>query len=446
MKILSLYKFSFISASLLLAACLILASSCKEPPVKYQLPVSDCQKDVQSPCEFEEIRNFDRVPEKIKSQARAALLKFMDSVELDRQIEFIKFKFYEDCPELELHGQRYIPYKMHFVRHFDTPVITSLCLNLSFNIEQEYLGCWGLGNINHDPRYKNYLSKATLDSILQVHNYLDYTGVQSSYNGSRHELRFYKKEKLKDGYRRHKSSATVNLHTGEFNSKEEWNEATAININLLPKYGTAEKTPAQLEEHRQFIDSMLQDGQTPRAASAKLIEKATKFLNDRKPKKAMPLFNQAYLLDSTNANVYWGFGMLSYKDLDQDAKSWFDIGLALDSANVNLIRAYGRYEWNRFAFYDEKRSDPDFRNMMGIDSTWYAEKADQKFDLAEGYFLKALALAPDHLKTMSNLADLYLDKVECENAKAYYEKSKILRDNCSEQCFERQLARKCGSI
>ena len=78
------------------------------------------------------------------------------------------------------------------------------------------------------------------------------------------------------------------------------------NIRLLPKYGHIIKTEGQKAADKEFIEATLKQYPTNRKASDHLIELGFKYLC-HDIKTAMYRFNQAYLLDSTNTDIYWGY-------------------------------------------------------------------------------------------------------------------------------------------
>ena len=125
---------------LLLGLCLMVASSCKELKegkerlvTKEMLPLSFSRSMVQDVCPFEEIFNYEEVPEKIRSAAEMALLKYMYSADIDRQIEFVKFRIHEKCEKEEPSGIIQSPYSMHYIRHVDHGIISSVDIRLNFN-------------------------------------------------------------------------------------------------------------------------------------------------------------------------------------------------------------------------------------------------------------------------------------------------------------------------
>ena len=88
---------------------------------------------------------------------------------------------------------------------------------------------------------------------------------------------------------------------------EKWNEESKTNIRLLPKYGHVRKNDAQRRSDEEFIKAALKQDSTKRKASDHLISLGFRYLRSD-IKTALYRFNQAYLLDSTNADIYWGYG------------------------------------------------------------------------------------------------------------------------------------------
>lgn len=80
-------------------------------------------------------------------------------------------------------------------------------------------------------------------------------------------------------------------------------------INKLPMYGGVKKCKEQLEFDRKFIaeeDKLL----SRKESTAHFVKRGWEYLYAKKPDTAMMRFNQAWLLDSLNADIYWGFADL----------------------------------------------------------------------------------------------------------------------------------------
>jgi len=89
---------------------------------------------------------------------------------------------------------------------------------------------------------------------------------------------------------------------------EQWKKESTTDIRLLPKYGHVEKTEKQKESDKVFIETILKQDSTHRKGADRFIRLGFNYLYRDDVKTAMYRFNQAYLLDSTNTDIYWGYG------------------------------------------------------------------------------------------------------------------------------------------
>jgi tetratricopeptide (TPR) repeat protein len=82
-------------------------------------------------------------------------------------------------------------------------------------------------------------------------------------------------------------------------------------LDLMPMYGTlVEKCDKQDELNKRFIEKCDKEYIDRGEAVLSHLEKAWGYLEQKDPDMAMRVFNQAWLLDSSNADVYWGFAMV----------------------------------------------------------------------------------------------------------------------------------------
>lgn len=81
-------------------------------------------------------------------------------------------------------------------------------------------------------------------------------------------------------------------------------------INLLPMYGEVKKCKEQIENDNQFLSECDKQFKNRKEAAEKYVEKAWGYFYNSDPETSMKRFNQAWLLDKNNAEVYWGFGNL----------------------------------------------------------------------------------------------------------------------------------------
>lgn len=208
---------------------------------------------------------------------------------------------------------------------------------------------------------------------------------------------------------------------------EQWNEEAKTNIRLLPKYGYSQKTDAQKKSDQEFIETALKQDSTNRKASNHLISLGFKYLY-RDIKTAMYRFNQAYLLDSTNTDIYWGFGAI-YMTLGDYAKAekQYLEGLAIQPNNTHLLTDYGTCF--RAHYY----------NLQPVDE----KIALTNLEKAITYMLKSYQLDPNDQNTTYKLSICYWNKGDCENAWKYYDTCKTQGGQPITEDYTKDLKKKC---
>lgn len=195
---------------------------------------------------------------------------------------------------------------------------------------------------------------------------------------------------------------------------DQWKEEEKTNIRCLPKYGYFKKTAGQLEADSEFIQVTLPQFANKRLASDHLIELGFKYLY-HDVKTAMYRFNQAYLLDSTNSDIYWGYGgvYMILQDYTR-AKEQYEEGLLHDSVNTRIMTDYGTY------FMTQGLSDS-----------------------AIHYISRSYTLDSTNQNTLFKLSAYYYYKEDCKNAVYYYVKCKSLGGQPLTKQFEEALNSKC---
>jgi tetratricopeptide (TPR) repeat protein len=108
-------------------------------------------------------------------------------------------------------------------------------------------------------------------------------------------------------------------------------------INLLPMYGNAKKCPEQLQSDNEFLKAIDKNYTDRKKAAKDVVSRAWDFFNKGDQESAMKRFNQAWLLDSLNADVYWGFGnLLGIQGKFQESLTFFDRSLKLNPSNARV--------------------------------------------------------------------------------------------------------------
>lgn len=109
-------------------------------------------------------------------------------------------------------------------------------------------------------------------------------------------------------------------------------------INKMPMYGKAKKCAAQLESDRKFLQFCDKQFPNRKEASAYHAGRGWDYVNKNVTDTAMMRFNQAWLLDSLNAEAYWGFAnVLCMRDQKfEESLKYFKVSLRLDPSNPNV--------------------------------------------------------------------------------------------------------------
>lgn len=121
-------------------------------------------------------------------------------------------------------------------------------------------------------------------------------------------------------------------------SYDEWTTEAKTIIRMQPKYGNAIKTREQLEADRKLTAAYLEQAGSPRAASEVLVNLGFDYFNKGELKTAMSRFNQAWILDPKNENVFRGFGAIyfTFKDYIK-ALQQYEEGLNLNPESAALL-------------------------------------------------------------------------------------------------------------
>jgi len=120
------------------------------------------------------------------------------------------------------------------------------------------------------------------------------------------------------------------------------NIGTAREVNEIPFYG-GHLTPEEQKANERFLEEIDRLGK-PRSESAKhAVMRGWQYLNARQPLMAIKRFNQAWLLDPNNANVYWGLGAAqSVLGEHQDGINLITRASKLDKNNADIVTDMGR--------------------------------------------------------------------------------------------------------
>jgi tetratricopeptide (TPR) repeat protein len=204
---------------------------------------------------------------------------------------------------------------------------------------------------------------------------------------------------------------------------EEWKKNAKEDIRLLPEYGHQPKTNEQIQADQEFISTALKADTTNRKASDHLIRLGFSYLYRGDIRTAMYRFNQAYLLDPKNENIYWGFGAI-YATFNEYKESiiQYDKGLAINPQSSVILTDKATLYFASFQ-RDNDRGKLD----KAIDML----KTSYKIDAA-------------NVNTTYKLSVCYFLNKDCTNARKFYNETVKLGGQPISSQFTEALKKQCN--
>jgi len=189
------------------------------------------------------------------------------------------------------------------------------------------------------------------------------------------------------------------VSSAQRSSYAKWKKEAKTDFRLLPKYGGHPKTAEQKALDQQLIDYNTALDGTRLKASDHLVNLGFHYLYQENLKTAMYRFNQAWLLDAGNPNVFWGFGGL-YTTMGKlkNAIIQYDEGLKIDPNSSNILTDKGTVYMIK---YQQNRKKKDYLTALEL-------------------FKKSYAVDPENQNTLYKISVCYFEKKDCENARRYY--------------------------
>lgn len=209
-------------------------------------------------------------------------------------------------------------------------------------------------------------------------------------------------------------------------------EEAKTNKRLLPRYGLLPKSEGEIASDKDFITETMKQPQFKgdyRSASNHLIKLGFNYLYRQDLKTAMYRFNQAYLLDSTNTEIYWGYGAF-YMNLGkyEEGKKQYIRGLSIDPNNIHLLTDYGTYFMGQYYQLKQARHESD---------------AITNLESAITYLEKSFNIDNKDQNTTYKLSICYWLKGDCEKAWKFYDNCKELGGQPITEEYTSDLKKKC---
>jgi tetratricopeptide (TPR) repeat protein len=109
-------------------------------------------------------------------------------------------------------------------------------------------------------------------------------------------------------------------------------------INLLPMYGKKEKCQEQLDSDKEFLTEIDKMFKSREEAAKSYSSKGWDYFYKKDFETAMKRFNQAWLLNDKNYEIYWGFANIrGSQNQFEEAKDLFDLAKKLNPTNANFF-------------------------------------------------------------------------------------------------------------
>lgn len=168
--------------------------------------------------------------------------------------------------------------------------------------------------------------------------------------------------------------------------------AQSGNINLLPEFGKVKKSRGLLKMDKEFLDLTDKNFPNRQAAAAYFAAKGWTFIRSDDYITAIKRFNQAWLLDSTNASAYWGFGAVTgVRRQYETSLQYLRKSYQLDPANKRILLAVAH---TLLIKYDDQKQAIDLENSLATAQTFLSESHDAQanteayMQMARIYFFK----------------------------------------------------------
>ncbi|MGM5629528.1 hypothetical protein O2K51_01400 [Apibacter raozihei] len=226
------------------------------------------------------------------------------------------------------------------------------------------------------------------------------------------------------------------LTKGQVVSLDDWDEIAKTDVRLLPKYGNIKKNNDQKNIDWEFIKEVMEIDAfkgNRNLASDYYIQLGFEQLSKDDLKTAMYRFNQGYLLDSLNSNIYLGYGavFLKVKNIEK-AKNEFLAGLHINSEHPDLLANYADCLIHQYFLI----SDFPLSQKQRENSFLYV-------DSALDYLNRSYQINPNNSFTLSKLTMAYYIKEDCTQSLKFYDEYKKSKQKFLDSEFINILEKTC---
>lgn len=205
------------------------------------------------------------------------------------------------------------------------------------------------------------------------------------------------------------------LNSNSFATEKQ--KGKILPINEIPMYGNMNKTEEMKKADAVLIAEVQKAGYSREAGAKAAVQRGWTSFDKGDLGGAMRRFNQAWLLDPENGDIYHGFAVVVHrrdKSLSE-AEKYFHLALSKPKVGANAYVDYGRFLWlqNR---YDESLAQ--LNKAIKISPTAYNAYSNISFVYyKKGDFVQACKWAKDAKTNNDQLEPGYLEEM-CHRAGA----------------------------
>jgi tetratricopeptide (TPR) repeat protein len=128
-------------------------------------------------------------------------------------------------------------------------------------------------------------------------------------------------------------------------------------INKLPLYGRQKKCKEQIQSDNEFLKEADKNFENRQVAAKYYIDRAWNYFYENKLDTSIMRFNQAWLLDSLNSDIFWGFGnILGRQKKYKESTEFFEISIKMNPNNETVYECAATSYGNLFYQTKDKKA------------------------------------------------------------------------------------------
>jgi len=217
---------------------------------------------------------------------------------------------------------------------------------------------------------------------------------------------------------------------GQNDNFTKWQELAEKDISLRPQYGNIKKTAKHKASDLAFKKEVLEkyDGDHI-AASEKMVELGFTYLYDKNDfVTAMRRFNQAHMLNTQNADAYYGYGAIYFNlGAMDEARKQYEKGLSINPKHTKILTDYGTTYLGEY-----------YKQIANSE-----EDAFESLNTADQYLEKSFALDKKNSNTVYKLSIVKMYLGNCKQAKALLKRAQKMDNPNITEAYMTELQDKC---